>query len=332
MCKVYWWAIPNENTPFINTFAPPESTLVLSTLPTNAEIYIDNAFVGHSTLTHNVLPGTYNIVARLPDHDETRMSITVTGHETEDIVRHILLTPIQSPPPSPTPTPTPSPSPTSALRPSVGQIIEFGDHDWRILDIQGSYALIITENIIEYRVYHDRDEDVTWELSSIRQYLNSEFYSRFSHPEQARIRQTMVINNVNPWFEVINPWVVSLTSENNTNDRIFLLSVEEVVRYFGDSRQLQNIPERNSMGSYWISDSYNNARIAVGSEGAASWWLRTMAIRYNENFINAIPRVIRVGAHGDIDMAGSYATRILFDGGGNRGGGVRPALWLNLEP
>ena len=37
----------------------------------------------------------------------------------------------------------------------IGSTVSFGGYTWRILDIQNNMALIITENIIEQRAYHD---------------------------------------------------------------------------------------------------------------------------------------------------------------------------------
>ena len=89
------------------------------------------------------------------------------------------------------------------------------------------HALLLSEEIIDMRPYHGAGGEITWEYSEIRAWLNGEFLDRFSSEERMRIRQTNVINNPNPWF--------GTSSGNNTTDRAFLLSVEEVVRYFGDS-------------------------------------------------------------------------------------------------
>lgn len=43
----------------------------------------------------------------------------------------------------------------------IGSIISFGDYKWRVLDSQENAVLIITENIIEQRIYHDAYKDIT---------------------------------------------------------------------------------------------------------------------------------------------------------------------------
>ena len=203
----------------------------------------------------------------------------------------------------------PTPTPAGAVNVSIGEIIPFGNHNWRVLDVQGDRALIITENIISVRMYHNEFLAVTWETSEMRQYLNSIFLNSFSETDRARILETTLINNNNQWS--------GINGGNDTTDRIFLLCIEEVVQYFGNSGQLQNRP---SQRLFWISDYYNNVRIARDAAGSATWWwLRSPGdLPYS---------AAGVTFDGSLSMYGN----IVFWSGGV-GGGVRPALWLNLTP
>ena len=122
-----------------------------------------------------------------------------------------------------------SPSGGSSVRQvAVGEVIQFGDFEWRVLDVQGDYVLLLSENIISHRWYHHTLEAVTWETSAIREYLNNEFINTFSEADRARIRETTVINNNNPWDfsdlgDLYADWYASTPGGNNTTDRIFLL-------------------------------------------------------------------------------------------------------------
>ena len=69
----------------------------------------------------------------------------------------------------------------------TGENIEFGKHEWRVLDIKNNAALIITEYIIEQRAYHDAYKDITWADCALRKYLNGEFYNKFSAAEKSKI-------------------------------------------------------------------------------------------------------------------------------------------------
>ena len=191
----------------------------------------------------------------------------------------------------------------------VGDIIPFGEHNWRVLDVQDGRALIITENVIEERAYHIGGGNITWEHSTIRSYLNNQFFNSFNAADRARIAETRVVNNDNPWF--------GTPGGNDTTDRIFLLSLEEVVRYFGDSGQLANQNHPNNHG-WGFSDQYGTARIARNIHGHESWWwLRSPGSNshYAANVFSST---------GGLNVGGLIAST------GPVSGGVRPALWLEL--
>ncbi|HEY8422203.1 MAG TPA: DUF6273 domain-containing protein [Thermoclostridium sp.] len=197
----------------------------------------------------------------------------------------------------------------------IGDIIEFGGYNWRILDIQNSAALIITEEIIDQRSYHNFYKEITWAECSLRSYLNGEFYDRFSPEEKSRIIPVLNKNLDNQWH--------GAKGGEDTEDRIFLLSIEEVCTYFGDSRlKLYN---RGKNQRYWLErkDENNINRIAMlrGANGSWWWWLRSPG-RYNV-------RAAYIHGDGNIGMQGNNVKK----GNASDGrctGGVRPALWLKL--
>ncbi|MDR0848866.1 MAG: DUF6273 domain-containing protein [Propionibacteriaceae bacterium] len=80
---------------------------------------------------------------------------------------------------------------------------------------------------------------------------------------------------------------------NSTKDRVFLLSVDEAKRYFRDAK----------------------SRVACFKGEAGCWWLRSPG--------SYQIRAAFVIASGYVDNLGAYV--------GDEGGGVRPALWLDLE-
>ena len=103
----------------------------------------------------------------------------------------------------------------------------FAGYDWLVLEVQGKKALLLSKYVLERRAYHESSKDIAWEESDIRSYLNGEFYDSFTEQDKAQIVETQVINNDNPWF--------GTAGGNDTTDKVFLLSLEEVVKYFGDS-------------------------------------------------------------------------------------------------
>lgn len=190
-------------------------------------------------------------------------------------------------------------------RPVRGEVICFGQYDWRALEVRGSKVLILSDRIIENKPYSETWADVTWETCSLRQYLNGAFLDNFSSQEQAHIASTRVTTNNNPWY--------GTAGGNTTTDKVFLLSVEEVVEYFGDSGQIIHRPKKNA---YWIDDKYNETRIALNdSNGASWWWLRSPGL-FGFN-------VVSVSPDGWLSIDGHNVD--------NYGSGVRPCLWLNIE-
>lgn len=193
----------------------------------------------------------------------------------------------------------------------VGDIINFGNYNWRVLEIyENNTALIIAENIVCMRAFHNKWEDVTWEESDLRSYLNSIFLHTFTQEEQSRILLSVIQTLDNAWFRI--------RGGNDTTDYIFLLSIEEVVRYLGNSSQLMNL----SLPQYGIrqtelSDQYNSVRIAFDENGTAVWWyLRSSGFDYDA--------IAFVNIDGSINFSGGLV-------GGDGSGGVRPALLLNLS-
>lgn len=196
----------------------------------------------------------------------------------------------------------------------VGDRISFGCYDWRVLDMQNNAALIITECIIEQRSYHNAYKDITWADCSLRKYLNDEFYNTFGANDRARI---VPVLNKNP----DNQWYGSKGGED-TEDRIFLLSIEEAVcRYFGDSSSKLLNPGRNQR--YWFErkDPNNSKRTAMYQNGISWWWLRSPGrVNIKAAYVHGDGNI---GIQGNNILKGNIS-EVMYRGG------VRPALWLKL--
>ena len=232
-------------------------------------------------------------------------------------------------------------TPTDISAVSVGDIIQFGNYDWRVLDVRSDRALIITDMALEVRGRdHIRAHGQTWETCRYRIYLNNDFLIRFSYADRARILETNVVNSDNPWF--------GTSGGRDTVDRIFFLSVDEVLRYFGDSslmaqgmdagnRQAASIdafsmdPTLEEFWGIWqgrnVHDRYSANRLAYGAQYVggriadypAVWLLRTPGV---EGFAVGIAptndNLTYVHSNGSIAMHGIVSTVA----------GIRPALWL----
>ena len=199
----------------------------------------------------------------------------------------------------------------------IGSGIPFGNYQWRILDIQESKMLIITDQIIEQRDYHDKKESITWEHSEIRNYLNSTFFDRFASSEKERILTTLNRNADNPWYGSVGG--------ADTVDKVFLLSLDEVVRlYFGDSSRLLDHPKPNQR--YWFDrkDENNIRRTALFMDSRWWWWTRTPG---KNNRV-----AVYIHGDGNIGIQGNGISKTSFNTlhhiTKSNEGGVRPALWV----
>lgn len=198
----------------------------------------------------------------------------------------------------------------------VGDKIDFGKYEWRVLDIQDDKALIITEYIIEQRPYHDKYIDITWAECSLRKYLNGEFYDTFTAADQSRIIPVTNKNPDNHWY--------GTNAGADTTDRIFLLSLEEVTcQYFGDSSSKLYNPKKNQR--YWFErKDENNSKRITGLEGQdwnTWWWIRTPG--------RVGVKAVYIHGDGNIGIQGNNILKGNISDGKCLGG-VRPALWLKL--
>lgn len=201
---------------------------------------------------------------------------------------------------------------------SVGDTITFGAYEqdnntsngkeaieWTVLDKDGMSLLLISKQALDCQQYNTSYTDVTWESCSLRKWMNGTFLNKaFNAEEQAQIQNTTVSADKNPEYNT-NPG-------NATTDKVFLLSINEVEKYFNsdEARKCAPTAYAKAQGAY-TSDIYKTA------SGAATcwWWLRS-------------PGYLR-----------NYAATVYYDGSVYFSGdlvnydndAVRPALWINLD-
>ena len=196
--------------------------------------------------------------------------------------------------------------PTNFKNLRVGQDnVKFGKYKWTVLEVSNDRALLITNDIVKKVSFHDNMHPTTWIDSHLRWYLNDKFIKEtFTPEERERLIEVSNYTGDNAWFHT--------NSGGTAKDRVFLLSVEEVVKYFGNSGQLKNgNPDREN----YIDDEYNEARRAKMEDGTSErWWTRTMGVDVNFTAI-----VLRCGL---LDMGGALSTTEE---------GIRPVVWVRLD-
>lgn len=191
---------------------------------------------------------------------------------------------------------------------SNGEFLEFGSYHvavnnpkmplrWRILSIEEDKALIITFMGIDVRNFNDTQGNSNWENSSMRKWLNTEFYSEaFTDSEKQLIVEADLMNYKNVTYRTDNG--------GKTKDKVFLLSIDEVERYFPTNQERIVKPTAYA----------RNKGIFIAPNGNVWWWLRS------SGSTEAYAADVDYG--GDVDKYGNdryYGVNC-----------VRPAIWISL--
>ena len=235
--------------------------------------------------------------------------------------------------------PSPIPDPKSL---AAGDTVVFGNYyydykypkdkmpiEWVVLDVRDGRALIISKYALMNYPYLDHSGTCTWETSSVRDWLNNDFYKEaFTEEERKVIGLTGLTNADNPKY--------GTDGGNNTTDYVFVLSADEAGTYFSSDK------ERQAKGTTW---AYNNGLALISPEtgdyssvvfnGAygyiadynCMYWLRTPGA---DNGAAAF-----VDEKGTVQPGGSYA--YYYPNADPKVAsplpelGVRPVLWLNAD-
>ena len=117
-----------------------------------------------------------------------------------------------------------------AVNGSEWDTISFGNYGdekitWRVLNVNDDDAFIISEKVLDYKIYNDhKDAHSVWKESAVREWLNDEFYNNsFSDVEKNAIKNTNVIISDNPYFvneKGENTYVIKTNRMNTTGKSV----------------------------------------------------------------------------------------------------------------
>ena len=180
--------------------------------------------------------------------------------------------------------------------------------EWIVLDMKDNKLLLISKDAIDCKRYHESYTEITWEKCSLRKWLNGTFLNiAFTHEEQSKIADTTVTADKNPSFDT--------PLGNNTTDKIFLLSIPEVKKYFNSDSagQCRATEYAKAQGTYTLDN--DNCLWLLRSPGFA---FSGVKFYYDSGFIyDYLGNLVNKGIYADnLVNNGIYA--------------VRPALWINL--
>lgn len=166
--------------------------------------------------------------------------------------------------------------------------------EWIVLDCVDDKALMTTVYALDCQPYNEDKAEVTWESSTLRKWLNEAFYNAAFTEEE---KELVLLSTVSNQDEEGNAEWKSLGGEN-TEDKVFLLSVGEIQRYFLDC---------TCSGTEYAKEKGANIPLL----NKTSWWLRSPGKKQSE--------AATVGL-GKIDCTSVSRNGI----------GVCPAIWVNV--
>jgi len=185
----------------------------------------------------------------------------------------------------------------------VGDEIEFGEFPydtsfelkpikWRVLDIKDGKALIITsDSIMSQSLYVEQRG--TWADSGIRKLLNEGFIDvAFTENEKSHLVLSTISNEGNKQYKI--------PKAEDTEDKVFLLSLEEVHKYMPDDKDMR-------------CGETDYAKARTSHRNIMFWHTRTPGqINYGAVAVSSF------GGEGAIHTNGGHVGR----------DGTRPALWI----
>ena len=201
---------------------------------------------------------------------------------------------------------------------NLGDSILFGDYEqdgnfdngkemieWVVLEKEEGSILVISKNVLDARAFNDTSGEVYWENCSLRSWLNGRFPDNaFSKENPSDVLSVSVENTRYPESEDEKEDIEEIVPETyETRDRLFLLSYDELSRYY------PNESDRECIASEYAIEN----GVRAGADGSCSWWLRT-------------PGNDRTEVSYVWDQYGSVASspQMIIQG-------IRPAMWLKAE-
>ena len=170
--------------------------------------------------------------------------------------------------------------------------------EWLVLENNGESLFVISKYVLDGQLYSNsytqytwQPYPVTWETCSLRTWLNSTFLTTaFTPGEQDRIQLTLVDNSL-PKDNIVFPGEEPIVGGNNTLDKVYIPSYNEIITYF-------------PMQDQWINSSgipvnYDKLLRAVAtpyavSQGVSVWTEKVAAacLSYGGGYKNIATEVI----------------------------------------
>ena len=164
---------------------------------------------------------------------------------------------------------------------TAGSIVTFGSYEqdnnynngqepieWIVLDVKNNITTLVSLYGLEYVIYDNQNITldnynkitVTWEKSSLRKWLNNDFFGKAFNPsEQKQIINDIVLNDKNQHNNA--------NGQKNTKDKVYLLSYKEAFTYFKTDE------DRVCLITEYLKAQFK--KLGINCDGRCIWWLRS---------------------------------------------------------
>lgn len=189
-----------------------------------------------------------------------------------------------------------------------GQTVTFGNYpqtdpnqkepiEWRILTVKDGNALLLSDKSLDCQPFVDSSDGYgTWYHSTLRKWLNEDFMkTAFSKEEQQKMITSTISTPPNPTYGTLG--------EQDTKDKLFLLSIDEVETYFPEKQNRFSLPTQQ------LEDTILSEFLPRNG-----WYLRSPGM--TSGLISCVSTV------GEINMVGKYAENRME---------IRPAMWIAVK-
>lgn len=140
---------------------------------------------------------------------------------------------------------------------------------WRVLQVKEDTLLLLSEYGLVCKCYNDTFDEVTWETSTIRAWLNGEFLdTAFTNKERDAINDTLVVNDDNEKYHT--------DGGKDTVDKVYLLSYDEAMNNaygFQSGKSNKSKTRQMKITPAALVEGYVNK-----DNGNTCWWLRSPGI------------------------------------------------------
>lgn len=167
---------------------------------------------------------------------------------------------------------------------------------WLVLAEEDDRMLLLSKYVLDYLPFNGWTADVTWESCTLRGWLNGAYKFKNADGDEVSFLDDCFSEKERN----------RLVSHGETGDKVFLFSLDEVLKYLTTNYLRKCLPTAYAVSRLPETNIYNDG-------DTCDWWLRTESLEA-KRFFMIVERKGTYFKHGEMVSM--------------KGIGVRPALWV----